>query len=88
MSEPHFDILPSVLNGDTADVYFRRTDTILAAEGIDPLVDMEIFGREPGILCGVKETCQLLRQAGFAGELWALNEGDEFAAKETAMRIV
>jgi nicotinate phosphoribosyltransferase len=88
MSEPHFDILPSVLNGDTADVYFRRTDKVLAAEGIDPLVDMEIFGREAGILCGVAETCQLLRQANFAGELWSLDEGEAFEPKETAMRIV
>ena len=88
MSEPHFDLPASILDGDTADVYFRRTDKILAAEGLDPLVDMEIFSREGGLLCGVAEVCQLLRQAGFNGELWSLAEGDELRPKETAMRIV
>jgi nicotinate phosphoribosyltransferase len=88
MSGAQFDIPLSVVNGDTADVYFRRTDQILKAEGLDPLVDMEIFAREAGMLCGVAETCQLLRQANFEGELWSLDEGDMFATKETAMRIV
>lgn len=88
MPEPHFDIPPSVLNGQTADCYFHRTNEILDAEGLNPVVVMEIFGRDDGILCGVLETCQLLREAGFEGELWSLDEGAEFSARETAMRIV
>ncbi|HEX6511445.1 MAG TPA: nicotinate phosphoribosyltransferase [Chloroflexota bacterium] len=88
MTQPRFDIPESVLNGDTADVYFRRTDKVLAAEGLDPAVDMEIFAREDGILCGAQEVCQLLQQAGFAGELWSVPDGQPFEAKSTAMRIV
>lgn len=88
MTAPHFDIPPSVVNGDTADIYFRRTDQILCAEGIDPVVDMEIFAREHGVLCGVEEVSQLLRQAGFVGELWSLAEGEPFGPKESVMRLV
>ncbi len=88
MTEPRFEIPPAVLDGDSADVYFRRTDKILKARGLNPVVTMEIFPRDDGILCGVKEVCQLLNQASFEGELWALEEGDPFAAKQTAMRII
>src|SRR5579862_3129437 len=85
---PDFDIPTSVVYGDTADVYFQRTAKILQAEGLDPVVAMEIFAREAGVLCGPLEVCQLLKQAGFRGELWSLEEGATFEPKETAMRIV
>ena len=35
-----FDIRPSVLVGDTADVYLQRTLTILRNESINPTVTM------------------------------------------------
>jgi len=88
VTEPVFDIPAAVLNGDTADVYFRRTNKVLQAEGLNPVVDMEIFGREGGLLCGVKEVCQLLAASKFEGELWSLHEGESFSAKETAMRVI
>ncbi len=88
MSQPRFDIPAAVVDGDTADVYFRRTEAILQAESINPVADMEIFARKDGILCGVKEVCQLLEKSRFEGELWALGEGEPFHPKETAMRIV
>jgi len=77
-----------VVSGATADFYFHRTLEILRAEGLNPVVDMEVFGQRDGLLCGVLETCQLLRQSGFEGELWAMAEGEPFKAKETAVRIV
>ncbi len=49
-----------VLSGDTADVYFRRADEILEGEGLDPVVVMEIFSRQAGILCGIDEAKVLL----------------------------
>ncbi|HLG71435.1 MAG TPA: nicotinate phosphoribosyltransferase, partial [Chloroflexota bacterium] len=88
MSEPRFDIPRAVVGGETADVYFRRTQQVLGAEGLNPVVDMEIFAREDGILCGVNEVCQLLKAANFDGELWAVPEGGPFEAKQTAMRII
>ncbi len=49
-----------VLSGDTADVYFRRAEEILAGEGLDPFVVMEVFSRQEGILCGIDEAKVLL----------------------------
>ena len=48
-----------ILSGDSADVYFARAETILAKEGLDPLVTMEVFAREEGVLCGVDEARNL-----------------------------
>jgi nicotinate phosphoribosyltransferase len=87
VTEPHFDIPPAVLDGRTADSYFHRTQKVLSAEGLDPAVAMEVFAREAGVLCGVRESCQLLRAAQFNGELWALEEGDTFSPMETVVRI-
>lgn len=41
--QPWFDIPASIVNGDTADVYFHRTLEVLRGESIDPLVTMEVF---------------------------------------------
>src|SRR5258706_14650642 len=49
-----------ILSGDSADVYFARAESILAREGMDPLVTMEVFTRQAGILCGVDEARNLL----------------------------
>ncbi|HEU0167254.1 MAG TPA: nicotinate phosphoribosyltransferase [Chloroflexota bacterium] len=88
MSEPAFDLPDAVLNGGTADFYFHRTLEILRAEGLNPTVTMEVFGQRDGLMCGVLETTELLRQAGFEGELWAVPEGQPFHAKETSMRLI
>ncbi len=77
------------LRGDTADVYFPRTVEILRKEGINPVVTMEVFPRRDGILCGIEEAKELLRQVLPAGEseVWALSEGDVISRKEIALRI-
>src|SRR5579884_3908890 len=87
-AEPRFDILPSVVDGRTADSYFHRTNEILRGEGVNPIVVMEIFCRAQAVVCGVKESCQLLQAASFTGELWAVEEGASVEPMETAMRIV
>ena len=51
-STPPFQPAADVLSGETADVYFERTRRILATEGLDPVVTMEIFCRADAILCG------------------------------------
>ena len=51
-----------MLSGETADVYFDRARTILAAEGLDPVVTMEIFSRGEGVLCGAEEAIAYLRE--------------------------
>lgn len=77
-----------VLSGDTADVYFQRTQVILRREGLDPVVVMEVFPNRSGILCGMKEALSLLRAVlPSDGEVWALEEGAEMTAKEVVLRI-
>jgi nicotinate phosphoribosyltransferase len=81
-----------ILTGDSADVYFARADEILAKEGLDPVVVMEVFSREAGVLCGIDEAKILL--AHTLGEeptdetfVEALSDGDSFEAKEVVLRI-
>lgn len=80
-------ISDAILTGDTADVYFARTQTILAKEGLDPIVAMEIFPGRAGILCGSNEVIDLLRAAVPDAEVYALEEGATMSAKEIILRI-
>ena len=81
------EISNAILSGDTADVYFIRTKTILAREGIDPVVVMEIFPGRAGILCGVNEVVDLLRTAAPDAQVEALEEGAAMNAKQVVLRI-
>lgn len=81
-----------ILSGESADVYFARAESILEREGIDPMVVMEVFSRETGILCGVDEAKNLLAHVlGDADPtevtVEALDDGDTFAPKEIVLRI-
>src|SRR5688500_3828520 len=49
-----------ILSGDSAHVYFARADSILAAEGLHPLVTMEVVTRHDAVLCGLDEAKNLL----------------------------
>lgn len=78
----------AILNGDTADVYFHHTRAILAREGLDPVVTMEIFPNRAGILCGLDEAMQLLRAVlPRDAQVWSRAEGAALQAKEIALRI-
>lgn len=81
------NIPEGILSGDTADVYFSRTLTILAKEGRDPVVAMEIFPGRSGILCGMNEVLDLLRVAAPNARVEALEEGAPMSAKEIVLRI-
>jgi nicotinate phosphoribosyltransferase len=81
-----------ILSGDSADVYFSRAERILAAEGRDPLVTMEVFARQDAVLCGIDEAKNLLGHVlanADAGEtcLEALDDGDQIGPKEVVLRI-
>ena len=90
---PHFQTAAEVLSGETADVYFERARTILAAERLDPVVTMEIFSRGEGILCGAEEAITYLREIFSEADVSeepiveSLHDGDPFASKEVVMRI-
>ena len=82
----------AILSGDSADVYFARADEVLAKEGLDPTVVMEVFARGDAILCGIDEAKILL--AHTLGDcppdlvvVEALSDGDSITAKEVVLRI-
>lgn len=93
-----FELAEDVLSGDTADVYFARARAILEAERLDPVVTMEIFARDSGVLCGAREVHNYLREAlstdGHAATpdarpvvVESLHDGDAFSDREVVMRI-
>ena len=81
-----------ILSGDSADVYFARAESILASEGRDPLVTMEVFAREEAVLCGIDEARNLLGHVLATADptetrLEALHDGDAIEPKEIVLRI-
>ena len=81
-----------ILSGNSADVYFSRADSILAAEGLDPLVTMEVFTRHEAVLCGIDEAKNLLGHVLAAADpaethLEALEDGDQIGPREIVLRI-
>ncbi|PZR60187.1 MAG: nicotinate phosphoribosyltransferase [Chloroflexi bacterium] len=94
LQPPGFQPAADVLSGETADAYFERTRTILAAERLDPVVTMELFPRAAGVLCGAQEALAYLREILGNGKriepppiVESLHDGDRFARKEVVMRI-
>jgi nicotinate phosphoribosyltransferase len=91
---PRFQPAADVLSGETADVYFDRAQRILEAEGLDPVVVMEIFCRADAVLCGIEEAKTYLRQILGRGAVRdplpvveSLHDGDRISPLEVVMRI-
>jgi nicotinate phosphoribosyltransferase len=86
---PHtsFPLIPQVITGDTADVYFLRTTHVLRELGRNPRVGMEIFPGGPGVCCGITQALQILDDAGFSGDVWAVEEGERVARGEAVLEI-
>lgn len=81
-----------LLSGESADVYFARAEEILAKEGLDPLVVMEVFARREAVLCGIDEAKVLLAHALRDCDptetlVEALSDGDRIEPKDVALRI-
>ena len=81
-----------ILSGESADVYFARAESILEREGLDPMVDMEVFSRQAGILCGIDEAKNLSPTSSATADpaevaVEALDDGDAIAPKEVVLRI-
>jgi nicotinate phosphoribosyltransferase len=81
-----------ILSGDSADVYFARAETILDREGRNPLVTMEVFARQRGVLCGIDEARNLLGHVLADADLTdtrleSLQDGDPIDPKEIVLRI-
>jgi nicotinate phosphoribosyltransferase len=81
-----------ILSGDSADVYFARAESILAREGMDPVVTMEVFARQDAVLCGIDEAKNLIGHVlaecdPSETRIEALDDGDRIAPKEVVLRI-
>jgi nicotinate phosphoribosyltransferase len=82
-----------ILSGESADVYFARAEQVLQREGLDPVVTMEVFGRQNAVLCGIDEVKNLLAHALEKSDpseitVEALNDGDPIEPKEVVLRII
>ena len=86
---PHFEVRPSLITGDTADVYLHRTQRILRNEGMNPVVVMEFSVTGPGVLCGCQEVRAVLERVTSEGnrEVWAVEEGEKVQAGEVCLSI-
>jgi nicotinate phosphoribosyltransferase len=75
-----------ILSGKTTDVYFIRTMEILTHLGLqDRVVTAEIFPRKPGIIAGVLEVLNILKDKDI--KIWAVDEGESFESMDTVIRI-
>jgi len=79
---------PDTLAGRNADIYFLRARQIMDAEGVTPVVTMEVFPNGDGLLCGMREALALLAR-GLPPDavVEALPEGVPMQAKEVVLRI-
>lgn len=86
---PGFEVRPSVITGDTADVYLHRTQRVLRNEGINPIVVMEFSAADAGTLCGPLEVRAVLSKVTAEGnrEVWAVEEGEEVTAGEVCLTV-
>jgi len=85
----HFPV-DKIKAGYYSDAYFMRTEEILNADNNHPKILMQIFTREPMIVCGIDETIALLKTCAHNPEkikIRALHDGDAIAPWETLMTI-
>ncbi len=89
MESSKFESSDAVLKGETADIYFAHTLSILRKENINPVAVMEFFPARAGIVCGIEEVKTLLKKVldGTECEVWSLEEGDTMDDKEVVLRI-
>ncbi len=85
----HFEVRPSLITGDTADVYLHRTQRILRSEGLNPVVLMEFSAGGDGTLCGTQEVKAVLSSVTAAGnrEVWAVEEGSRISRGEVCLTV-
>ena len=86
---PNFEVRPSLITGDTADVYLHRTQRILRNEGLNPVVVMEFSVAKQAVLCGTMEVRALLERVTSEGnrEVWAVEESEEVQDGEVCLSI-
>ena len=88
-TRPKFPLPDWVLSGGTTDIYFRRAQQVLEAEGLNPICTVEFFTSKPGLLSGIDEAMQLIEEVvpPEDREVEAIEEGSEIERKEVVMRV-
>ena len=88
-TRPKFPLPDWVLSGGTTDIYFRRAQQVLEAEGLNPICTVEFFTSKPGLLSGIDEALQLIEEVVPPNdrEVEAIEEGSEIERKEVVMRV-
>jgi nicotinate phosphoribosyltransferase len=86
---PAFEVRPSIITGDTADVYLHRTQRVLRNEGVNPTVAMEFSASSAGTLCGSMEVRAVLSKVTSEGnrEIWAVEEGQQIKKGEVCLQV-
>ncbi|MDO8622763.1 MAG: nicotinate phosphoribosyltransferase [archaeon] len=70
------------------DKYFPRTRQILEAEGINPLVRYQAFVRKPGVVNGVDEAVDFIKNvSGDKVKVYALRDGNSYDSCEPLLKI-
>lgn len=88
-----FQLDPRLARGWLSDRYFVRAQATLARAGRDPVVTMQLFAKQHGVLAGMYEAIRLLQVALADGtdaralELDVLLEGDRIAPWESVAWI-
>lgn len=87
--DPHFEVRPSLITGDTADVYLHRTQRVLRNEGMNPTVVMEFSVSRTAVFCGSQEVKAVLEKVTSEGnrEVWAMEEGESVQEGEVCLSI-
>ncbi len=75
-----------IVQGATSDLYFVRSRELLAhASKEHTVVGAEIFCSRSGVLAGIEEAVNLLKQKNVS--CWAVPEGEPMEKKEVVMRV-
>ena len=77
----HFPV-EKIKAGYYTDAYFLRTEEILNGDNHHPRVMMQLFTREPVVVCGIDETIALIKTCAHNPEnitIHALHDGDAFS---------
>ena len=86
----HFPV-EKIKAGYYTDAYFLRTEEILNGDNHHPRVMMQLFTREPVVVCGIDETIALIKTCAHNPEnitIHALHDGDEVAPWETRSKAI
>lgn len=87
----HFNFpVEKIKQGYYSDAYFLRTEEILNADNNHPQILMQVFTREPMIVCGIDEVIALIKTCAHHPEnikIRALHDGDKIEPWETLMTI-